>query len=55
MKIRTHYDPKPIPDRQYDWTAIDESTYDGSPGQPVGYGSTEEEAIQDLKEKMEDE
>ena len=52
MKIRTTHDPKPIPDRQFDWSAIDESTYDGaedsSERHMVGYGPTEAEAIEDL-------
>lgn len=33
------------------WTAIDEETYDG-PEAPIGYGSTEQEAIADLKEEI---
>ena len=49
--IRTHYDPKPIPSRDYDWTATTED-YDGSG--PVGYGATEEGAIADLKEQLAD-
>lgn len=52
MKIVTHYDPKPIPLRQFDWDAIDDDTYDGE-GCPVGYGATEQEAIGDLKEQLE--
>ena len=46
MKIVTHYDPKPIPDRAYDWCAYDDNTYDQ--GQPIGWGETEKEAIADL-------
>lgn len=52
MRIVTDYWPKPIPDRRFDWTAVDDETYDGPPG-PVGVGSTEAEAIADLKEKLE--
>lgn len=52
MKIRTTHDPKPIPDRQYDWSAIDESAYDGAEDSAnrhmVGYGPTEADAINDL-------
>lgn len=52
MKIRTDHMPKPGPDRQYDWTAIDESTYDGAEDSAerhmIGYGPTEAEAIEDL-------
>jgi hypothetical protein len=47
MRIRTDYDPKPIPLRNFDWCAVDDQTYDG-PGCPVGYGRTEQEAIDDL-------
>lgn len=47
MKLKTSYDPKPIPDRRYDWLCYDEDTYDG-PGCPVGVGATEAEAIEDF-------
>lgn len=52
MRIVTHYDPKPIPDRQFDWEAVDDDTYDG-PGCLIGFGRTEFEAIADLNEQME--
>ncbi len=52
-RIVTHYDPKPIPIRGFDWSAIDSSTYDG-PGCPVGYGATEAQAIASLREQLED-
>lgn len=48
MQIVTHYDPKPIPDRRFDWSAYDDRTYGGEPGEPVGFGTTEQEAIEDL-------
>ena len=52
MKIRTTHDPKPIPDRSYDWTAIDDDTYDGADDSGertmVGCGATEAEAVEDL-------
>ena len=52
MKIRTTLDPKPIPNRGFDWSAVDESTYDGAEDSEerhmVGYGPTEAEAIEDL-------
>jgi hypothetical protein len=51
MKIKTEYFAKPIPSRKFDWSAIDDDTYDG-PGSPVGYGSTEQEAIIDLIDKV---
>jgi hypothetical protein len=53
VKIVTHYDPPPIPTRNCDWSAVDDDTYDG-PGCLIGWGATEDEAIADLKEKMED-
>jgi len=54
MRIVTRYDPPPIPDRNFDWSAIDEDTYDGAEdsanrGQ-IGYGSTDARAIVDLLE-----
>lgn len=50
MRIRTEYDPKPIPMRQFDWTAVDDNY---EPGCPIGYGRTEAEAVADLKEQYE--
>lgn len=47
-QIKTHYDPPPIPVRDHDWSAYDYDTYDED--MPVGYGATEAEAIEDLKE-----
>ena len=51
VTVRTHYEPPPIPIRDMDWTAIDDRTYDG-PGCHIGYGATEQEAIDDLVEKL---
>jgi hypothetical protein len=51
MKILTHYDPPPIPWRDHDWSAVDDETYDG-PGCRIGWGATEQEAIDDLMAKM---
>lgn len=52
MKIRTSYDPKPIPTSRFDWAAVDEDTYDGAPDSgnrnQIGYGASEAEAIADL-------
>ena len=50
MKVSTFYDPPPIPLRQWDWTAYDLEEYE--PGQPVGYGRTEEEAIDDFYKRL---
>ena len=60
MNIKTDYWKKPIPSRNCDWQAIDDDTYDaeylgeedGWRGGPIGYGATEQEAIDDLKEKL---
>ena len=52
MKIRTTYVYPPIPHRCFDWAAIDDDTYEG--GGPIGYGATEEEAIADLMEQIDD-
>lgn len=54
MKVLTQYDPKPIPSRAFDWHAIDDSTYDGTEGSPVGWGATEADAIADLKQQVEE-
>jgi len=53
MNIRTVHICPPIPIRDFDWCAYDEDTFDGE-GRPVGYGSTEEEAIADLRQKIEE-
>jgi hypothetical protein len=47
-KIRTEYDPKPIPDRCFDWSAVRDGY---EPRDPCGYGRTEQEAIDDLLEQ----
>ena len=53
MKIRTEYVYPPIPIRQFDWSAVDDDTYDG-PGCPIGTGATEQEAIDDLLRQIEE-
>lgn len=53
MKIRTNYVYPPIPIRDFDWSAVDDDTYDG-PGCPIGSGPTEEAAIKDLLEQIEE-
>jgi hypothetical protein len=50
MKICTEFICPPIPDRRFDWSAVDDDTYEG--GAPIGYGATEEEAIADLLEQI---
>lgn len=51
MKILTDYWAKPIPLRQFDWSA---TTDNYEPGCPIGYGHTEQEAIADLREQLEE-
>jgi hypothetical protein len=47
VKIITEYIYPPIPNRNFDWRA----TWDGyEPGDPMGYGKTEQEAIVDFRE-----
>jgi hypothetical protein len=53
MKIVTHFDYPPIPDRSFDWSAIDDDTYDG-PGCQIGRGATEQEAVKDLLAQLEE-
>lgn len=57
MKIRTEYVHPPIPHRNFDWSAVDEDTYDGAPDSStrhhIGWGATEADAIADLKELLE--
>jgi hypothetical protein len=52
MNIITKYEYPPIPLRDWDWSAIDDDTYDG-PGCPIGLGSTKEAAIADLLQQIE--
>jgi hypothetical protein len=51
MKIITQNIFPPIPDRNFDWSAV---TDDYEPGHPIGYGPTEQAAVTDLKEQLED-
>ena len=52
MRIVTTYDPPPIPDRSYDWQALDADSYDYDG--PLGIGPTEQAAIDDLMEQIEE-
>lgn len=54
MNIKTELWYKPIPTNKYDWSAYDDDTYGGDPGEPVGYGATEQEAIADLLTQIEE-
>lgn len=51
-KIITDFWKKPIPDRNWDWTATWDN-YSGL-GSPIGAGSTEKEAIDELRRKTEE-
>lgn len=51
MKIITEYVNPPIPIRYCDWSAV---TDDYEPGDPIGRGETEQEAINDLLEQLND-
>ena len=53
MKIETTFVYPPIPDRNFDWCAIDGDTFCCAEcHSPVGYGATEQAAIADLLEKI---
>ena len=58
MRIVTEYWAKPIPDRSFDWSAVDDDTYDGAEDSSnrnhVGYGRTEAEAIADLRRLLDE-
>jgi len=45
-KIITEFIYPPIPNRRFDWSAV---TDNYEPGCPIGYGPTEQAAIDDLK------
>ncbi len=45
MKLRTTLQPNG------EWTAIDDNSYDGE-GSPMGWGATEQIAVDDLKEQL---
>ena len=45
MKITTTYTHPPIPERKFDWTAYRD------PKGIIGWGETEAEAIEDLKQQ----
>ncbi len=49
-KIQTSPIFPPIPIRSLDWCAHFDNY---EPGQPIGHGATEQEAIEDLKEQVE--
>lgn len=58
MKIRTQQVWNSTTDPDWNWNAIDDDTYDGAPDSSnrnqVGWGATEEKAIEDLKRILEE-
>ena len=63
MKIQTHFVYPPILIRDFDWSAVDADTYDADcddergffSNSPIGYGRTEQAAIDDLMAQIEEE
>jgi hypothetical protein len=60
IKVRTHFEYPPISDRSFDWIAVTDD-YDCDCDQdgyfstcPIGRGATEQEAIADLLEQIEE-
>jgi hypothetical protein len=51
MNIKTYFDNPPIPNRNYDWSAVDTDSYDGE-GCPCGRGPTEQDAIANLMDQF---
>lgn len=43
--VITNYDPPPIPTRIHDWSAVLDNY---EPGEPIGHGPTEADAVYDL-------
>jgi hypothetical protein len=61
INVRTTHEYPPIPVRDMDWSAVDDDTYDVDCDQdgyfsnsPIGRGATEEDAIKDLLEQLEE-
>lgn len=61
IKVSTNFDYPPIPVRDMDWSAVDDSTYDCDCDEdgyfstcPVGRGATEQAAIDDLMAQIEE-
>ncbi len=58
MNIKVYHNLPPIPDRRYDYSAIDADTYDGAPDSArrhqVGYGRTAIEAVRSLLEILDE-
>jgi hypothetical protein len=52
-RIVTDYWMKPVPERNFDWIAYREDDA-GEEGKPLGHGCTEAEAIDSLREQLEE-
>jgi hypothetical protein len=51
MKIKCTQEWAPIPVREFDWSVVDDDTYDGAPDaghQIIGWGSTPTKALADF-------
>jgi hypothetical protein len=55
VKIIARIAMYPPPTPEFNWFAVDDDTYDGAEDSrcPVGWGATEQAAIEDLKEQLE--
>jgi len=61
IKVSTNFDYPPIPVRDMDWSAVDDSAYDCDCDEdgyfstcPVGHGATEQAAIDNLIAQIEE-
>ncbi len=61
IRIKTSFVHPPIPIRSFDWQAWDDNTYDCDCDEdgffsncPLGHGATEQEAIDDLLQQIEE-
>lgn len=61
IKVRTTFEHPPISVRAFDWSAVDDDTYDVDCDLdgyfstcPIGHGATEQDAIDDLLEQLEE-
>lgn len=52
IKVRTSRAPTPW--TMFEWSAVNDRTYDGSESDPIGRGATERTAIDDLLGQLED-
>ena len=50
MKINVHCDYPPVPTREFDWSA---TLPDYEPGDPIGRGVSQWQAVADLMEQLE--